>query len=62
MEEEYIMLSIWGTYQMQTNLFVKIMQTSIWAIRLKSKGRVQDVDPVVQIEVCIVFTERLVYM
>ena len=60
MEEEYIMLSIWGTYQMQTNLFVKTMQTSIWAIRLTSKGRAQDVNPVVQIEVCIVSTERLV--
>jgi len=60
MEEEYIMLFIWGTYQMQTNLFVKTMQTSIWTIRLIYKGRAQDVDPVIQIEVCIVSTERLI--
>ena len=28
-----------GTYQVQTNLSVQIMETSIWAIRLTSKGR-----------------------
>ena len=75
---------------MQTNLFVQIMKTSIWAIGSTSKGRgtgggrgnlqkydysiqrwVQivkllnppyplDVDPMIQIKVSIVCTERLV--
>ena len=39
LDEGKLWHQIMGTYQVQTNLFVQTMETSIWAIRSTSKGR-----------------------